>query len=200
MKRCPFSVFFAFLISLLVLVPLASEQNVWGQLSEIENQIPKNVPVKVEFKNYESEKWVHDLEIEVTNTGKKPIYYLKMILWLDVTNPVSGRQRAFSFKFGDIRKFYSIDNGETAGPDDPAILPNESYTFKIDPGSVKGFDMGKKRSDFIEPRTANFEHSFTSFGDGTGILKGGTPFQQKKKRYSKVISTHNTPRTREAPF
>jgi hypothetical protein len=51
---------------------------------QLEDAIPKHVPIKVKikaekekaFKDLHNEKWLRDLEIEVTNTGTKPIYFL----------------------------------------------------------------------------------------------------------------------------
>ena len=59
----------------LLLVIIFSSNNSFGQLLEIENKIPKNVPIKIEFEHQDSEDWARDLEIKVTNTGKKPIYF-----------------------------------------------------------------------------------------------------------------------------
>jgi hypothetical protein len=49
-----------------------------------ENTVPEHLPIKVKirkekedaFKDLANENWVRDLEIEVKNTGDKPIYYL----------------------------------------------------------------------------------------------------------------------------
>ena len=66
-----------------------------AQLEQIETRIPKNVPIKVEFKNYESTNWVHNLEIIVTNSGKKPIHFLFLSLTLDVKSE-NGNVRGFA--------------------------------------------------------------------------------------------------------
>src|SRR5258708_1238763 len=50
----------------------------------IENTIPKDVPIKIKikkekeqsFKDLNNEEWVREFELEVTNTGDKPIYFL----------------------------------------------------------------------------------------------------------------------------
>src|ERR1041384_4154349 len=54
---------------------------------EIEDRIPKHLPIKVTMKNLEKVKdlkndnWARDVEIEVMNTGTKPIYYLRLTLY-----------------------------------------------------------------------------------------------------------------------
>lgn len=162
---------------------LLSSAGAYGQLSKIDNKLPKAVPLKVEFKNFGNENWWHDLEIKVTNTGKKPIYYLDLGLWLDsdYTNAsANGKRMSIGFRFGDITRFFSATNGELATASDPAILPNGSYTFRVPENFIKSWDLLKKQGEFVEPRTGELSHGWTSFGDGTGLLPGGTPFSQKK--------------------
>ncbi|MGH9947308.1 MAG: hypothetical protein ACRD6X_08925 [Pyrinomonadaceae bacterium] len=173
------------LLSLLILfvgIFMLTTTSASGQLTEIENKLPKSVPLEVEFKNYDKENWWRDLELKVTNTGKKPIYYLWLILQMNVTNPVSGRQGAISFKFGDLRKFYPASSDGIADANDPAILPNKSYTFYVSAASVKAWDMLSERGDFIEPRKAELDHGGTRFGDGTGLESGGSPIKKNPPR------------------
>ena len=177
MRRHP--LFFAsltFVMPLLLLLTVATERRVLGQLTKIENQIPKSVPLKVEFKNYENENWWHDLEIKVTNTGKKPIFYLYLSLDTDRKGP-NGNGFTFPLPFGDSRRLLSTD-GVAAG-DDAAILPGESYIFKISAIDAKAWDFAKTFDDFVEPRKAVLRHTWTNFGDGTGFKPGGTAFKKK---------------------
>lgn len=54
----------------------------------LENQVPGRLPVKISFraekeaafKKLENEQWVNDLELEIKNTGDKPIYWLEFAL------------------------------------------------------------------------------------------------------------------------
>lgn len=167
----------------LLIVPTAS----YAQLVEIKHTFPKIVPVEIEFKDYEKENWWHHLEIKVTNTGKRPIYYLSMVLWLDATypetgDPASGKQMAISFKFGDVERFFSSTNGEIAKPSDDAIRPGDSFTFTVPENYVIGYDLRKKLKAFNEPRTGELTHGWTNFGDGSGFLPGGTPWRISKKK------------------
>lgn len=171
MKRHPLcSVLFGILISIVALAPPAH-----SQLTKIENKLPKNVPLEVEFKNYDRPDWWHHLEITVTNTGKKPIFYTYLWLVTDRKGP-NGNGIAFPFQFGDGRLLSTegVASGET-----PAIYPDESYTFKIDRSDVKAWDLAKTFSDFVEPREAVLRHGWTSFGDGTGLKPGGTSYKKK---------------------
>jgi len=49
-----------------------------------ENKIPAHIPIKIKikkekeesFKDLKNEKWLREFELEVTNTGDKPIYFI----------------------------------------------------------------------------------------------------------------------------
>src|SRR5689334_18813693 len=49
---------------------------------QLEDQIPKHIPIKIKikkekeagFKDLNNERWAREFELEVTNTGTKPIY------------------------------------------------------------------------------------------------------------------------------
>ena len=49
-----------------------------------ENKIPDHIPIKIKikkekeesFKDLKNEKWLREFELEITNTGNKPIYFL----------------------------------------------------------------------------------------------------------------------------
>jgi hypothetical protein len=57
---------------------------------QLEDATPKHVPIKVKikkekeeaFKDLKNEQWLKELELEVTNTGNKPIYFLVFVLTL----------------------------------------------------------------------------------------------------------------------
>ncbi len=151
----------------------------FGQLAEIKTNFPKNMPLKIEFKNYDKADWWHDLEIKVTNTGNKPIYYLYLILYTDAKDP-KGERVGFTFKFGDTAKLYSTE--AIAGASDPSILPNESYTFTVNSDTGRAWDFHKSLRTFAEPRKAELRCNFINFGDGTGIEGGGTHFKKKTLR------------------
>ncbi|HEV8587784.1 MAG TPA: hypothetical protein VGQ72_02835 [Pyrinomonadaceae bacterium] len=74
---------------------------------ELEDTTPKHVPIKVQikkekeqaFKDLKNEHWVRDLEIEVKNTGTKPIYFLHLQLHLDTLDS-EGKHLAFVLLYG----------------------------------------------------------------------------------------------------
>ena len=151
-------------------------QNIFGQLTKVENKVPKKVPIKIEVKNYDSEDWVKDLEIKVTNTGDKPIYFLHLNLIFDIKK--DGFPIAIPFTYGNT-DLSSID--ELARGTDTSILPNKSYIFKNKKSDVDAWTSARLQGDFVEPQTAEIRLGWLSFGDGAGIKGGGTPYNYKKK-------------------
>ena len=77
---------------------------------EIDDRIPKNVPIKVKiksekekgFRDLKNSKWLRDLEVEVTNLSEKPIYFLE--LWVDMPEIISanGHKVGFTLRYGRI--------------------------------------------------------------------------------------------------
>src|SRR5947209_9407094 len=130
-----------------------------AQLKErvIENTIPKHLPIKVRipkekekaFKDWDNEKWMHDFELEVTNTGTKPIYYLHLgIYFPEITIPNGTDNMGFTMGFGRRER----SNIETkAEPDDPSIKPGETIVLKY-PGRERriGNVSGKERANPIQ--------------------------------------------------
>lgn len=163
-------------LTFLLLIFFLSCESVFSQLTKIENKIPKNAPIKVEFRHVDSENWVRDLEVKVTNVGKKPIYYLYLLIILDVKTE-DGASKGFTFHFGNGKTLYSTEG--LAKPDDSAILPDESNIFRIDKDTADAWDLGTRRSNFVVPRSAELVLGWLNFGDGTGIDGGGTTFKKK---------------------
>jgi hypothetical protein len=61
---------------------------------------PIKIKVKKEkeqsFKDLKNEKWLREFELEVTNTGDRPIYYLEIVMDTDVKFQGSGPEIGFS--------------------------------------------------------------------------------------------------------
>src|ERR1044072_8097611 len=77
---------------------------------EIEDKIPKPLPLKGKFKKKKEEKvkdfkndqWVRDFELEVTNISGKAIYFLDMFVLLPEFIGPSGGGRGEAFAFGRV--------------------------------------------------------------------------------------------------
>lgn len=72
-----------------------------------ENQIPRHLPIQVRIraakekaaKDLSNDRWHRDLEIEVKNTGDKPIYYLSLILEMPEIR-INGDPVTFGVRYG----------------------------------------------------------------------------------------------------
>src|SRR5918912_718223 len=73
---------------------------------EVVDKIPKHLPIKVKIKKPEklkdakNEDWPDDMEIEITNTGSKPIYYLRIHLALPDVLAENGKNYIFPYLYG----------------------------------------------------------------------------------------------------
>src|SRR6185436_10531321 len=108
----------------------------------LEDKIPSHVPIKVKikkeketaFKDLNNKKWAHDFELEVKNTGNKPIYSLSLMLVTDV-KAAAGFSIVAPLSYGKLGKLTDL-----AGPDDVPIKPGETYVFRIHPGQLAAWD------------------------------------------------------------
>jgi hypothetical protein len=95
---------------------------------EVADKLPKHLPIRVKVKNPEkvnnlnNDGWLGDLEIEVKNTGDKPIYFLRLILIFEDVKKNSGGEIGYSFVYG---RGELIDIGKQPGAADIPIPPGE---------------------------------------------------------------------------
>lgn len=170
---------YTFSVVFLTLVVFFADQNVLGQLIEIENKIPKNVPIKVEFENQDSSDWAQELEIKVTNTGKKPIYFLLLFLIMK-EEELDGFPVGYALRYGSDHLYSS---GESLAQDeDSAILPNESHIFKIEKNTAEARKGKREKDGFSDDiQKATLKLALLNFGDGTGIMSNGVTFKKTLK-------------------
>ena len=143
-----------------------------------ESAIPKDVPIEVKikqekersFKDLRNEQWVREFELEVKNTGIKPIYFLDLTLVTDVK--VSGDRLVFGLVYGRVELG---DITSKAEPDDVPIKPGDTYVFKIHPGQIRPWEKGVKDGVNPEATRLRAELQSLSFGDGTGYF-GNHPY------------------------
>ena len=112
---------------------------------ELEDTIPKHLPIKVKikkekekaFKDLKNEKWARDFVLEITNTGDKPIYLLHFIVFLPEIRDEGGRNLSFGLSYGRAELG---DIGTKATADDVPIKPGETHTFDLGEGQVLGWE------------------------------------------------------------
>jgi hypothetical protein len=146
----------------------STAQSTQKEERELEDKIPKHLPIKVKVKNLNNEKWARDVGIEVTNTGTKPIYHLLLSLSLPNVFTENNRNLGFPLRYGrgDL-----IDHSAPLQPDDIPIKPGETYTFKIPEQLQRGWERFVTRRGVSKSEQKKFRLVFQSlnFGDGTGF-------------------------------
>jgi hypothetical protein len=171
---------------LLLLACLASIYLINGTLSrsiaqstgerEFEDTVPKHLPIKVKLrkekekaiKDLKNEKWVRDFQLEVTNTGDKPIYFLSLTIGLPgITAPNSLDEMGFSLHYGR-GELISIET--KAGPDDIPIKPGETYVFSLSEIRAQNWERFRQRENKPDAKKLILYFGALSFGDGTGFV------------------------------
>jgi hypothetical protein len=191
--RLTTSVVIALLISAAAVVGIVSADAGESQESaapgaherEFKDKVPAHVPIKVKIRKPEkvkdlgNEEWLGDLEVEVKNTGTKPIYFLRFALsFEDVKHRDTGYGMGFTFLYGRAEL---IDLTVRPLPDDPSILPGETYVFTLHETYVKGWRWYRSRVDpGPQPKKIEIIFSTLNHGDGTGYLASdGRPVRVK---------------------
>jgi len=142
-------------------------------LKRVKNLIPSHIPIKVKVKHLEINKKMRDIEIEVTNTAAKPIYHIRLVLWLTGITNESNIQIAIPFQYGRTL----LGNFQTeVAPEDVPINPGETITIKVPDNSAAGWEEFRNRRNIAEPVEFELKFSILVFGDHTGFIGfQGTP-------------------------
>lgn len=140
---------------------------------EVVEKIPKHLPIKVKVKKPEklkdaqNEDWLGDVELEVTNTGTKPIYYLHISAYLpDVISP-GGHNFGFILEYGRPA-LIALD--EPVRPDDVPIRPDEVVILKVPADNVQAWKLFRANGKAANPKKLEFIFNYLNFGDGTGYV------------------------------
>jgi hypothetical protein len=151
----------------------STAQSTQKQERELEDKIPKHLPIKVKVKNLNNEKWTRDVEVEVTNTGDKPIYYLRLSLFFGDVKMENGDYLGFTLKYGRP-DLYLIENKAT--PEDVPIRPGETYIFKAPKSLANYWEGFRTKHKMAHPKKIGIEFHALNYGDGTGFhTLGGLP-------------------------
>lgn len=138
----------------------------------IVNTIPSKVPIKIEFINGGMKSALEDIEIRVTNIGKKSIYYLG----LNVSS-----EKDFQYRHGVGFADFQIGNRSFSDFSRPfATLEAErSETTPFKPGDVIVLQISKKQAELSWKLMMDYGYardsrlklcmSILRFEDGTGF-------------------------------
>lgn len=168
------------------------------QERELENLIPKHVPLGIkirkekekEFKDLNNERWARDFELEVTNTGDKPIYAFYLLMFLDV-RAAAGYQIIAPIYYGRDE----LDNLKGRPTlDDVPIKPGESIICKIHPSQFPWWERARRDEHRPHPKKVQIKLQFLSFGDGTGLMGNeGIALPRKIPNQSRVNRSRSSP-------
>lgn len=144
-----------------------------GEERELEDTTPKHIPIKIKvknekekaFKDLSNDHWLRDLEIEVKNTGDKPIFYIGLVVSIPGIRAPNGNEVGFPLHYGNV-----WDIKVPPKPEDVSLKPGESYVFKIPDSWVKGWERDKSRP---QPKKIRLIFQKLNFGDGTGFSDSG---------------------------
>jgi hypothetical protein len=137
-----------------------------------ENKIPESLPIRVKvkseksFRDLKNKGWLRELEVEVKNTGSKPIYYVHLTIHMpDVL--LGGHLFGTSVRYGRKELIYP----ETpVGPGDVPIMPGESATLKAGAHTVKGYEYHRDElRERDDPKSVVCWVTVIKFGDGTAL-------------------------------
>lgn len=159
-------------VSVLVIAPRLTSGSAALQERIFENKIPAHIPIKIKikkekeesFKDLKNEKWLREFELEVTNTGDKPIYFLYITMCTNVKVD-NGLEMVYPLVYGRA-ELGDIFTKSTS--DDIPIKPGETYILKI--GEAPYFEKGVRENRWPESTKFTAKIQVLSFGDGTGYF------------------------------
>ncbi len=139
----------------------------------------KDMPIEVRaVKNLEADNWIEALQIEIKNTGQKPIYCISAHLSFPDTKQ-GNMEVGVPLDFGNMD---NMDLRRLAPVDDPHLNPGEVNIWTIPEELRKGLDERVKNLPNLYVKS-ELEVHLISFGDGTGIDNFG--FQDERSRAHK---------------
>ena len=162
---------------LLLLVVLSGP--IFAQLTKTTNTLTKEVPLDIELKHSDSKDWLHDMEIVVTNTGEKPIYYLYINLIFDGLKSTSGGYRmGVPLLFGTDRMYSTVALPEK---DDPSIGSHSKISLHISKDAADAWSGSFAQGSYPRPTSLTAELGWISFGDATGFTGGNVKYGKKNQ-------------------
>src|SRR5215212_2208066 len=164
-----------------------------------ENRIPAHIPIKIKikkekeqsFKDLKNEKWLREFELEVTNTGDRPIYYLEIVMDTGVKFDSSSPEIVFPLRYGRAELGDIVTK---ATNDDVPIKPGETVTLTTKQATA--WEIGIREKRWPEATKFKAEIQVLSFGDGTGYW--GTELYPPPGRQKAAAKNNKVPQSPKA--
>lgn len=159
-------------VSVLMMASRSASSSAALQERIFENKIPAHIPIKIKirkekeksFKDLKNEKWLREFELELTNTGDKPIYFLLIHMGTNVKVD-NGLEMVYPLLYGRAELGDIVTK---ATSDDVPIKPGETIYLQI--GEVPYWEKGIRENRWPESTKFTAEIQLLSFGDGTGYF------------------------------
>ncbi len=187
------------LVGVLMLASRQTSSSAAFQERIFENKIPAHIPIKIKikkekegaFKNPRNEKWLREFELELTNTGDKPIYFLYITMDTGVKFEGSGPEIVFPLTYGRAELGDIVTK---ATSEDIPIKPGE--TIILTAGDATAWEKGVREQRWPESTKFRAEIQGLSFGDGTGYF--GTELYPPPARRKGAEKDGKSPQSRNA--
>jgi hypothetical protein len=156
------------------------------RVREVAVVLPARLPLRAVVKNRErvadpkNEQWLRDLEVEVTNTGHKPVYFVSLLLLMPGAK-LGGLPPIYKLRFGSpaLGSFTAI-----ARPEDVPLAPGESAVIKVPEAEAVKWERWRAKGVATEPERLVLVLHQLNFGDGTGFAgKDGLPLPNPNAGY-----------------
>ena len=137
-----------------------------------ENQIPSHIPLKIKikkekedsFKDLKNQKWLRGFELELTNTGDKPIYFVYITMGTNVKVD-NGLEMVYPLTYGRAQLGDIVSK---ATSDDSPIKPGETIALQI--REAPYWEKGVREGRWPQATKFTARIQVLSFGDGTGYF------------------------------
>ena len=158
-------------VGVLLIGSRLTSSNAAVQERVFENKIPAHIPIKIKikkekeqsFKDLKNEKWLREFELEVTNTGDRPIYYVEIVMDTGVKFDANSPEIVFPLRYGRAELGDIVTK---ATSDDVPIKPGE--TIILTTTQATAWEQGIREKRWPEATKFKAEIQVLSFGDGTG--------------------------------
>lgn len=148
-----------------------------------ENKVPAHIPIEIKirkekqesFKDLKNEKWLREFELEVTNTGERPIYYLEIVMGTEV-KPEGLPEIVIPMHYGRPELGDIVTK---ATSDDVPIKPGETVILTAG-GMAANWERARREHGWPDASKFRADFQILSFGDGTGYW-ASEPYPRPKR-------------------